>query len=354
MKIGILTHHFIANFGAFLQAYALQETLKREFPNDEVYIINYVHLKHCIINNGGWFRFYHNRETLSAWCQKAHLPWTFYKARKKFMNLTKLCLSADDVNKLGMDVIVVGSDEVWNFSDPKSDAAIKFGRGLTCKQLISYAPSVGNSTANGKIPAYVTEGIKSFKSISVRDSLGQKLVEAITGLKPIKVLDPTFLLDFPKEPVDLPDKEYILFYYAEHLPDRVKRQVLDYAKENNLAVYGAGECDKEYSDITVNLTPFQWVQMFRNARFVITGTFHGVAFSIENSKQFKVFLTQKNRIKKVNDLLESLGIVNRNIDDNYVFNLEKQEREIDYAKVNKVIAEKRAESLEFLRKAIQA
>ena len=352
MKIGILTHHFIANFGAFLQAYALQEILKREFPNDEVYIINYVHLKHWIINNGGWFRFYHKRETLSAWWQKAHLPWTFHKARKKHMNLTKLCLSADDVNKLGLDVIVVGSDEVWNFNDPKSDAAIKFGKGLKCGKLISYAPSVGNSTASGKMPTYVTEGIKDFKAISVRDSLGQHLVETITGLKPVKVLDPTFLFNFPDASVELPNKDYILFYYAEHLPDSVKRQVLEYAKENGLAVYGAGECDKEYTDVTVNLTPFQWVQMFRNARFVITGTFHGVALSIENSKQFKVFLTQKNRIKKVNDLLDSLGIENRNIDDCYVFNLEKQEKEIDYPKVNKVIAEKRMKSLDFLRKAI--
>ena len=40
-----------------------------------------------------------------------------------------------------------------------------------------------------------------------------------------------------------------------------------------MAVYGAGECDKQYTNITVNLTPFEWVGMFRNARFVFTELF---------------------------------------------------------------------------------
>lgn len=352
MKIGILTHHFIANFGAFLQAYALQEAIRREHPDDEVFIINYIHLKHFIINTGGWFRFYAGRETVGEWIQKIQLPWTFYSARHRHMNLTRRCYDADGVNRLGLDVIVVGSDEVWNFRDTKSDAEIKFGRGLNCKRLVSYAPSVGNSTPDGEIPEYVTEGIKNFMAISARDSLGQQLVRHITGKTPLKVLDPTFLIDFPMEEVRLPNKDYILFYYAENLPTHIKDQIFDYAKEHGLAVYGAGECDRRYSAVTVNLTPFQWVWMFRNARFVITGTFHGAAFSIENERQFKVYLTQKNRIRKVNDLLETLGIENRGIDDSFVFDLKLQEKEIDYKAVNERLRKKRKESLDFLRSEI--
>ena len=41
-KIGILTHHYIHNYGAFLQGYALQETIKRLYPEDKVYMINFV------------------------------------------------------------------------------------------------------------------------------------------------------------------------------------------------------------------------------------------------------------------------------------------------------------------------
>lgn len=352
MKIGILTHHFIANFGAFLQAYALQEVIRREHPNDEVVIINYIHLKHFIINTGGWFRFYIGCETIGEWLQKIQLPRTFLSARHKYMNLTRRCYDVNDVNRLGLDVIVVGSDEVWNFKDAKSDAEIKFGKGLACKRLISYAPSVGNSTPDDEIPEYVIEGIRKFSAISVRDSLGQRLVKYLTGNTPLKVLDPTFLIDFPTEEVRLPNKEYILFYYAENLPTHIKEQIFDYAEKHGLAVYGAGECDKHYSAITVNLSPFQWVWMFRNARFVITGTFHGVAFSIENERQFKVYLTQKNRIQKVKDILETLGIENRSIDDSFVFDLKQLEKEIDYNAVNERLRKKRKESSDFLRSEI--
>lgn len=352
MKIGILTHHFIANFGAFLQAYALQKAIQHEVPGAEVKIINYVHLKHCIINNGGWFRFYVNRETPRAWLSKIQLPYTFWKARQEHMNLTPLYFNTSGVNSENFDVIVVGSDEVWNFSDPKSDAEIKFGVGLNCQRLVAYAPSVGNSTADD-VPQYVKDGLAKFKAISVRDMLGQDLVESITGQRPRKVLDPTFLIEFPIEELELPNKDYILFYYAEHLPEKIKKQIFEYAHEHGFAVYGAGECDKAYTDITVNLTPFQWVQMFRNARFVITGTFHGVAFSIENQRQFKVFLTQKNRIKKVNDLLSNLNITNRNIDDNYIFDLDNPTDEIDYEAVNEMIKVYKASSLQYLSNAIK-
>ena len=61
MKIGILTHQYINNYGAFLQAWALREAIAELFPNDEVQIIDYVNLKHFIINAGGWFRFYKNK-----------------------------------------------------------------------------------------------------------------------------------------------------------------------------------------------------------------------------------------------------------------------------------------------------
>ncbi len=64
MKIGILTHQYINNYGAFLQAWALREAISELFPEDEVQIIDYVNIKHYIINAGGWFRFYKNRETL--------------------------------------------------------------------------------------------------------------------------------------------------------------------------------------------------------------------------------------------------------------------------------------------------
>ena len=71
MKIGILTHQYINNYGAFLQAWALQEAIAELFPNDEVQIIDYVNLKHFIINAGGWFRFYKTESLLKIGWRKS-------------------------------------------------------------------------------------------------------------------------------------------------------------------------------------------------------------------------------------------------------------------------------------------
>ena len=352
MKIGILTHQYINNYGAFLQAYALHQAVSEMYPNDEVQIIDYVNIKHFIINTGGWYRFYKNRENLECWFQKTKLPSTFAKARKKEMVLSPLCFNARQINKLNFDYIIVGSDEVWNFKDSKGNAPIKFGMGLNCKNLIAYAPSVGKASADEKLPEYVIKGIKKFKAISARDDLTYELAQKITGKTPTRVLDPTFLGSFPKAKLQVNSKPYILFYYCEHLPKKVHDQIFDYARKNGLAVYGAGECDKRYTEISVNLTPFEWVEMFRNAEFVFTGTFHGAVFSILNRRQFKVYLTNASRIKKVGALLKELGIENREIKKGYVCDIENQKHEIDYDKVYQVINTKREESKQFLKCAI--
>ena len=229
MKIGILTHQYIDNYGAFLQAYALREAMAKAFPDDQVEIINCINVKHFVINVGGWFRFYKDREGIKEWLRKIRIPGIFSKARKKYMTLSKACFSAKQINKMGYDYIIVGSDEVWNFKDGKGDAKVKFGHGLTCKNLVAYAPSVGKSSANDVIPSYVEEGIKRFKAISARDDLTADLVEHITGNYPTRVLDPTFLSKFPKAKLKVAKKPYILFYYCEHLPKRVKKQIFSYA-----------------------------------------------------------------------------------------------------------------------------
>lgn len=82
MKIGILTHQYINNYGAFLQAWALRKAISELFPEDEVQIIDYVNVKHYIINAGGWFRFYKNRETLKEWFAKGSAPEYFCESKK--------------------------------------------------------------------------------------------------------------------------------------------------------------------------------------------------------------------------------------------------------------------------------
>lgn len=351
MKIGILTHHYINNFGAFLQAYSLQEAIKEIRPEDEVYIIDNVNLKHFIINTGGWFRFYKDKETINSWCQKIKLPSTFSKARKEWMNLTKCCYKTNEVDKLKLDSIIVGSDEVWNFNETKGNAKIKFGEGLSCKKLISYAPSVGNTDITN-IPDYVVNGIKRFKAVSARDDLTEQLIYNIRNEKAVRVVDPTFLSNIPIEKVEGIDKPYIMFYYCDGLKKEEKDKIFNFAKENGLDVYGAGENDKCYTKITVNLTPFQWVWMFKNAKYIVTGTFHGAVFSMLNHIDFACYLTNPSRIKKVGSLLKEFGLEGRQTDGNANNILKVLTTPIDYKIFDKIAYKRIAESKEYLKDAL--
>lgn len=116
-KIGILTHHYIYNYGAFLQGYALQEAIKSIFPSDEVYMIDFVNKKHAIKNTLGWFRYNPKKDSLKSYFQKIKIPTIFRSTQKKYFNLTKRVNNVEELNNLNFDAIVVGSDEVWHYED---------------------------------------------------------------------------------------------------------------------------------------------------------------------------------------------------------------------------------------------
>ena len=214
MKIGILTHHTINNFGAFLQAWALQEKIKSLFKNDEVYIINYIIPKQNIINVGGFFRFYPGVETPASWLQKTSQPRIFAKERKKYFSLTKKVYNAEGINSLGLDCIVIGSDEVWNYLDPKGFSMIKYGEGLDSRRLVAYAPSTGRATGVDA-PDAIKSAMKKFTALSARDKGAQALCKCALGVTPEIVCDPTFLTETPKidnEKINaLTAKPYVLF-----------------------------------------------------------------------------------------------------------------------------------------------
>lgn len=346
MKIGILTHHYIKNYGAFLQTYALQETLKKEFPNDEVYIINYINRKHLFINICGWFRFNPKKDSIKSYLQKTTIPHIFNKFEKKYLNTTKKVYNVEQVNKLDFDYIVIGSDEVWNYDDKKSYDPIKFGKGLKCKNIMTYAPSIGKSDLN-HIPSEIKECINNIKSFSAREDGAENLVKKLTYSNCTRVLDPTLLYEFPIYHSKLVDKlkseKYILMYYCDGLQNEQKNKIIDYAKKNELKIYGAGEYKRWFDYFPINVNPFEWIEMFRNAQIVFTGTFHGTVFSIKCEKEFLNYTNNSSRIKKVSSLLEELKIGNRTLTTDDFYN-----SKINYKNVNKVLHLKKKESIKYL------
>ena len=353
MKIGILTHHTINNFGAFLQTWALQEKLRALFPDDEVCVINYIIPKQNIIKVGGFFRFYPGAETPASWLQKITQPSIFADCRKQYLRLTKPVYNAAQINALGLDCIVVGSDEVWNYLDPKGFSLIKYSAGLSCGRIVAYAPSTGKASGTDA-PEAVRAAMRGFTALSARDKGAQTLCAAALGVTPQLVCDPTFLTATPA--VDnakirqLTEKPYILFYYCNGIPRDLKQKVVDSAHAKGYAVLGGGEYDSQYSQMSIRLTPFEWAELFRRAEYVYTGTFHGVVFSILNRKDFRVFASIDSRVRKIAALLAQFGIGDRSLRADVIG---REDDPIDYAAVYSYVDALRAESSDYLLRAVQ-
>lgn len=352
MKVGILTHHYIKNYGAFLQTFALQETLKKQYPDADVYVINFINVKHNIINILGWYRFNRVKDSLSSYFKKITIPRIFKKVEKNYLKLTAPVYNVDDINKMNFDLIVIGSDEVWNYEDKKSYHSVKFGYGLTCKNIITYAPSVGKTNPDNIVNPSIETGLRNIKKYSYRDDNTEKFLLSNKIKNAVRVLDPTFLYDFPNylsdNIKDLKNEKYILIYYCDGLNEKMRKHIIDFARKNNYKIYGAGEYQKWFDNSFVAVNPFEWVEMFKYAQFVFTGTFHGTVFSIKYGRQFFNYVTINSRVKKVNSLLKQFNIVNRDINENNFNDRINNDADIDYKKVNLIIEKQKDCSLKYI------
>lgn len=354
MKIGILTHHYVKNYGAFLQAKALMETLKKKYPEANIEFVNYVVTYHWLRNVIHTARYRFDKDTPKKYAERIKLLKTHTKFEHQ-LPIGKRVRTAKDINNLGLDVLIVGSDEVWNFKD-YGFGILKYGTGIKVPNLIAYAPSVGAVQKDDEIPEDIIKGLNNFDSIAVRDENSVSIVFRATGKKVNKVVDPVFLYDYEKELKEVgnrvvPNKKYLLIYDCK-LTEKFQKSVIAYAKEKGYLIVGAGEHADWYDVLSTNLDPFEWVTLFKNAEFVITGTFHGTAFSVKFFKNFLSFPTETNRINKIRSLLIQLGLEERLADET---NFEKLlNSEIPYDEKRNYLNSLIDNSKKYLYKAIES
>lgn len=123
----------------------------------------------------------------------------------------------------------------------------------------------------------------------------------------------------------------------------------EHAKKNDLKIIGAGDYKTFYDEGFIDLTPYEWVDLFRNAEKVITGTFHGTVFSIKYNKSVLCYPTEKNRINKIRSLLSDMKIASRLLEvgceDDFIPLLDTP---MDYTETRNYIAQKIQEADDFL------
>lgn len=90
---------------------------------------------------------------------------------------------------------------------------------------------------------------------------------------------------------------------------------------------------------------FLW--LVKNAKFVVTNSYHGIIFAIQYCRPFAAF-TREQGDTKIKELLNLLGISGRLLTSG-----EEKLSDIDYDNVHKKIAVCRKESLNFLEKSLK-
>ena len=335
--IRILTFHSAYSYGAVLQTYALYKFLSNRYT--DVKVIDF---------RPSYFtlRWVWNRPKTWLLCFQ-------FRFRKMKIKYTKE-VSAEDlrISTPIADTYVIGSDQVWNPDITKSVQDIYFGDFIprTIKK-ISYAASFGRSSFLDSEIKKMGSLIHDFAAISVREESAVNLCHQVLGLDATCVLDPTFLID-----------DYTHLFHGK----KVKKELGVFVLDNNsneifdIALMIARKMLLKPKVINKNrplkgfkIIPYPSIPCFLkeiyNSRFIITNSFHGLAFSIIFNKQFAFVNTNPKNVTRAQSILEKLGLMNRLF---YSYEALAQSNIwddiIDYRAVNSQLAKLRKQSIFFL------
>lgn len=339
MKIGILTFHWATNYGAILQAFALQAYLKS--IGHDVKIINYKPARY----DDTLYYFFRYRKflqyrTYRCICRKESFLKSF---RSRHLIQTQRFSKEQDltVEASMYDILITGSDQVLNpfflqSGERGGSTAYFLGFTNTVKK-ISYAASFGCT----EYPVHLREKIKSlltsFHAISVREVTGQAIVASL-GFKDVELVpDPTLLLSADSY------KVFVTCAYDEHYFAYMLHG--EQARLDGIVHKFDSKINKSTDECIEN-----WLSNIYNSKGVITNSFHCVVFSLLFHKPFIVLLNQLEN-KGMNDrfytILEKCGLISR-ISTYEEFNQSLMNMSIDWDKVDKVIDEIRTIGKNFL------
>ncbi len=296
-KAGILTFHNANNYGAALQAYALQTTLKAIAPDSDIEIINYTcngvqgqrSLKRVIKKQG----------FVSA---VLHFPFTKKRIGKidafcrKYMKLSRRVQSREELKAIAedYDIIISGSDQVWNRNWNGSDDVYLQDFHNHSEKKASYAASFGIKELPQEWKEDYRKLLSSFSYVSVREESGRSIMKDDFDIDAGVHIDPTLLLTAEQWNRVASDstvkKPYVLVYMVPF-----QKNVLEYARslasEKGLDFVVVCKSLKKTGGIFKGGAGVEEIiSLFRDAQCVVTNSFHGTAFSVIYNKELAIEL----------------------------------------------------------------
>lgn len=365
MKVGIINFHCAHNYGAMLQAYALQENLKKEGHNAII-----IDFQPDSIVEG--YKLWSVKKIMNpkivAWTIKNYRKLkpkydVFEKFKKEKFNLTDKkykSIDKEDIEKESFDAFVCGSDQIWNMdlNGGLTEYLLSFASEKNKK--ISYAASIGVKSIKNEYIDIMKKELYTFDSISVREDEAVNLMKETFNLEATHVLDPVFLLskkewqDIAIKPKNKKEK-YVLLYGLEE--NELFEKTFKFIKDNtDMKIINISPAKKisEYIDETIySVGPREFIGLLEEAELVFTNSFHGTCFSIIFGKKFFTI-----GHSELNSRLESiLRLTNL---ESHMINKEFQSLDefyntidIESEKVDEILDKEIRESKEFLVQALK-
>lgn len=190
MKAGILTFHDADNYGAVLQAWALQQTLKKLGVQSEFISVEAPAPKASppAASRGAALFEEHMREERE---KRASL----FKQFRRSHLICSPVYAKDELKKTDKeyDLFIAGSDQIWNYRIPGADERF-FLPFAAPEKRFSYAASFGMEELPERVKPWCADRLRRFAGISVREESGRRIVYELTGRDAAVSLDPTLLL----------------------------------------------------------------------------------------------------------------------------------------------------------------
>ena len=327
MRILIITTHNANNYGAILQAYALQSFMEQY---GAVNILNYEN-RHLAKSFDLIRRPSNLRGVLGMGKDIARI-FPRYRVINKFksfidryINLTESVSESDlrDGKFNTYDVYISGSDQIWNPVCINKDRCLDENYFLNFApngvSKFSYASSIGGYKFSSNEEILLSKLLCDFNQISVREKDTSDYLSKIIDRRVEHVLDPTLLLSKSDwynclniAGKSINNEKYILLYTVPK-NQLIKSTVSFYAKKLGLKVVAidqglnaGAKVDSHLRDVS----PSEFIELFYYAEFIVTDSFHGACFSVNFQKQF-VVVSEGMHANRIVSLLELTGLKDR-------------------------------------------
>lgn len=369
-SVGIITYHAAYNFGSMLQAYALQEAIKKLGCNSK--IINY-----RMREQKEFYREIRRKYGLKTFVLdclrlgehksrkiRAEKFETFIKER---MDTTVEFCEPEDMKRIAdcFDIIISGSDQIWN----KHSCELQWNdwkymdpyllKGLKCKK-VSYASSIANMKSEEL--EMIRNPILDFDYVSMRERSSAFKMRNLLGVNVEEVLDPTFLLSkeewIDKLKLTKTYEEPYICFYALTGGKTLYRSIrnLKYIADSGYRIkvitpFAPFYMKDERFEVKQELGPAEFMNLLFNADRILTDSYHGTILALNLEKEFFSINGKNESDFRKTDILNKLGLQSRVVTwTNWVEKFDCIS--IDYDVVHEKVEAMRKESYGYLKKAI--